>query len=61
MEPVKFTARINAIGSSHYFAIPRAIMEYLELDIGTQIEISGFSGKNGKFMAVWKKGADNDD
>lgn len=46
---------MNISGGSHYFAVPKRIIEYLEIQIGDDIEITIMNGKHGKYAAFWKK------
>lgn len=52
---VKFTRKINEIGGSIAITIPKELAEYLNVDVGDEIEIMDDFGKHGRFISFWKK------
>ncbi len=52
---VKFKRKVFITGGSLAIIIPPELLDYLQLEDGNEIEMSGYNGKKGKFIAVWKK------
>ena len=59
-EQVKFKRKISPIGNSIGITLPRELLDYLEASEGIELALSGFKGKHGKFIAIWKDKNDLD-
>lgn len=53
-DKVKFKATIWQSGGSKVFAVPQELLDFIEADIGSVIELTGQKKKKGKFVAFWK-------
>ncbi len=54
-DQVIFKRKVFVTGGSLALIIPPELLDYLQLEDGHAIEISGYNGKKGKFIAIWKK------
>ena len=52
---VLFRKKLFATGGSFATIIPPELLNFLEIEEGTELELSGYEGKHGKFIAIWKK------
>lgn len=52
---VRFERKVFVTGGSLATIMPPELISYLELKEGTEIELAGFKGKKGKFIALWQK------
>jgi len=57
-DTVEFKRKITPIGGSFGFTIPKELLEFLGLTEGSELVLSGFNGKYGKYFAAWKKPED---
>lgn len=52
---VIFERKIFVTGGSQATIMPPELLTYLQLEEGNEIQLSGYEGKKGKFIAIWKK------
>lgn len=52
---VIFNKKIFQTGGSLATILPQELCQYLETQEGTEIEMNGYEGKHGKYIAIWKK------
>ena len=52
---VIFERKIFVTGGSQAIILPPELLTYLQIEEGTEIQLSGYQGKKGKFVAIWKK------
>jgi|TARA_Y100000034_G_scaffold132903_1_gene196999 antitoxin component of MazEF toxin-antitoxin module len=50
-----FKRKVFVTGGSLAIIIPPELLSYLQLEEAEAIEISGYEGKKGKYIALWKK------
>jgi len=53
-DKVNFKVNIWQSGGSKVFAIPQELLDFIEVDVGNEITLTGDKGKKGKFVAFWK-------
>ena len=54
MDKVLFKRKVTYKGTSPGITIPLELVEFLKIDIGNQIYLSGETGKHGRYLAVYK-------
>lgn len=52
---MEFNRKIVYVGTSKGIIVPPDVLEYLEIDEGTDIVLKIEEGKHGKYFSVWKK------
>lgn len=52
---VIFNKKIFATGGSQAVIIPPELNNFLDITEGSEVELAGYQGKHGKFIAIWKK------
>jgi len=60
MDKVKFKRNIGQSGNSASVTIPKELMEYIEGNVGDEVEMFGDKGKHGKYIAFWKPNEENE-
>ena len=50
-----FQKRMFVTGGSLALIISPELLDFLEVEEATKVELSGYEGKHGKFVALWKK------
>lgn len=55
MDKIQFKRSTRDVGGSIMIAIPREILDYLEVKTGTELTIMPEFGKHGKFISIWRK------
>ena len=50
---VSFKHKISQIGGTVGTTIPKELIEFLDVKEGTDIRLGGFSGKYGRYIAIW--------
>jgi len=54
-EQVKFQRKIGTIGTSVGVTLPPELLDYLDIEKGSEVIMVGDSSKHGKFIAIWNK------
>jgi len=52
---VIFNKKIFATGGSQAIILPPELLAYIEASEGNEIELTGYNGKHGKYLSIWKK------
>jgi putative transposon-encoded protein len=52
-ETVLFKRKLTPIGGSLGITIPKEVIEFLGIKEGSEICLSGYNGKHGKYVAFW--------
>lgn len=54
-ETALFEKKVYASGGSLALTIPTELLNFLEIDEGTEIRLGAYHGKHGRYIAIWKK------
>lgn len=54
-DQVIFKRKVFPTGGSLAVIIPPELLDYLQLEDSHEVEMSGYTGNKGKFIALWKK------
>lgn len=52
---ILFERKIFVTGGSQAIILPPELLSFLQVQEGTEIQLSGYEGNKGKFIALWKK------
>lgn len=54
-ENVRFRRKIGKTGDSLMVTIPSELVEFVDVENGQEVTITGETGKKGKFLAIFKE------
>ena len=52
-DQVQFKRKLSPTGDSLKITIPKELLTFLGAENGTELTLSGYNGKYGKYIAVW--------
>ena len=59
-DTIKFRRTLRDIGGTAYIALPKEVLEFIDLKINEDVEIIVQAGKHGKYVAIWPKKEDDE-
>ena len=54
-DTIKFTRRYAKRGDSMTITIPTELGQWLNIQEGDNLTLTGYTGKHGKYIAIWKE------